>query len=123
MNQAWVRENTLHRKAGGEHMAIGIENIAVVWLGAALVLDGGFSIGMLFAFMAYKQQFTTRVTSFIGTATFDDLRPYFLAWLRISSNRTNLAWLTEWWIARRIPNSKKQTIGAQHVDYDYTDVL
>ena len=41
----------------------GIENIAVVWLGAALVLDGGFSIGMLFAFMAYKQQFTTRVTS------------------------------------------------------------
>ncbi|MDQ3261878.1 MAG: peptidase domain-containing ABC transporter [Pseudomonadota bacterium] len=43
----------------------GIENIAVIWLGAALVLDGGFSIGMLFAFIAYKQQFTTRVTSFI----------------------------------------------------------
>ena len=43
----------------------GIENIAVVWLGGALVLDGGFSIGMLFAFIAYKQQFTTRITSFI----------------------------------------------------------
>ena len=43
----------------------GIENIAVVWLGAALVLDGGFSIGMLFAFIAYKQQFTSRITSFI----------------------------------------------------------
>ena len=28
MNQAWVRENTLHRQAGGEHMAIGIEDIA-----------------------------------------------------------------------------------------------
>lgn len=43
----------------------GIENIVVIWLGAALVLDGGFSIGMLFAFMAYKQQFTARMTSFI----------------------------------------------------------
>ena len=43
----------------------GIENIAVVWLGGLLVLDGGFSIGMLFAFIAYKQQFTSRVTSFI----------------------------------------------------------
>ena len=43
----------------------GIENIAVVWLGGLLVLDGGFSIGMLFAFIAYKQQFTMRITSFI----------------------------------------------------------
>ncbi len=43
----------------------GIENITVVWLGGLLVLDGGFSIGMLFAFIAYKQQFTTRITSFI----------------------------------------------------------
>lgn len=43
----------------------GIENILVIWLGGLLVLDGGFSIGMLFAFIAYKQQFTSRVTSFI----------------------------------------------------------
>ena len=43
----------------------GIENIAVIWLGGLLVLDGGFSIGMLFAFIAYKQQFTARITSFI----------------------------------------------------------
>jgi ATP-binding cassette, subfamily B, bacterial CvaB/MchF/RaxB len=43
----------------------GVENIAVVWLGATLVLDGGFSVGMLFAFISYKQQFTTRIASFI----------------------------------------------------------
>jgi ATP-binding cassette subfamily B protein RaxB len=43
----------------------GIENIAVVWLGALLVLDGGFSIGMLFAFISYKQQFASRIISFI----------------------------------------------------------
>ena len=43
----------------------GAENIAVVWLGGLLVLDGGFSIGMLFAFIAYKQQFSARITGFI----------------------------------------------------------
>lgn len=43
----------------------GLENIAVVWLGAQLVLGGGFSVGMLFAFISYKQQFTTRIISFI----------------------------------------------------------
>lgn len=43
----------------------GLENIAVVWLGGLLVLDGGFSIGMLFAFVAYKQQFSARVIGFI----------------------------------------------------------
>jgi len=43
----------------------GIENIAVIWLGALQVLSGGFSVGMLFAFIAYKQQFTGRVASLI----------------------------------------------------------
>ena len=43
----------------------GIENIAVIWLGALLVLDGGFSVGMLFAFILYKQQFTSRIIGFI----------------------------------------------------------
>jgi ATP-binding cassette subfamily B protein RaxB len=43
----------------------GVENIAVIWLGATLVLQGGFSVGMLLAFLAYKQQFTSRVRSLI----------------------------------------------------------
>ena len=42
-----------------------VENIAVVWLGALLILDGGFSVGMLFAFIAYKQQFISRSTGLI----------------------------------------------------------
>ena len=37
----------------------------MVWLGALLVLDGGFSVGMLFAFMAYKEQFSARVAGLI----------------------------------------------------------
>jgi ATP-binding cassette subfamily B protein RaxB len=37
----------------------------VVWIGALLVLDQRFSVGMLFAFIAYKEQFATRVSGLI----------------------------------------------------------
>ena len=43
----------------------GLENIIVIWLGANLVLDGNFSVGVLVAFIAYKVQFSTRVISLI----------------------------------------------------------
>ena len=46
-------------------LLFGIENIVVVWIGAKLVLAGGFSVGMLFAFMAYKQQFTSRFSRLV----------------------------------------------------------
>src|SRR5207244_10421446 len=46
----------------------GAQDIAVVWLGAMLVLDQQFSVGMLFAFMSYKSQFTSRMSSLIDTA-------------------------------------------------------
>ena len=43
----------------------GMENVLVIWIGATLVLSGGFSVGMLFAFMSYKQQFTSRIARLI----------------------------------------------------------
>lgn len=43
----------------------GAENVAVIGLGAGLVLQGGFSVGMLFAFIAYKQQFIARIIGLI----------------------------------------------------------
>ncbi|HOX90451.1 MAG TPA: peptidase domain-containing ABC transporter [Burkholderiaceae bacterium] len=43
----------------------GIENVAVIWLGALLVLDGRFSVGMLFAFMGFKLLFITRVSNLV----------------------------------------------------------
>lgn len=42
-----------------------LENIIVVWLAGIMILDGGFSVGMLFAFLAYKQQFISRSTQLI----------------------------------------------------------
>lgn len=43
----------------------GIERVAVIWLGASLVLNSEFSVGMLIAYLAYKDQFATRVSSLI----------------------------------------------------------
>jgi ATP-binding cassette subfamily B protein RaxB len=46
-------------------LIFGIENIIVIYLGARLVLDGGFSIGMLFAFISYKLHFVQRAAELI----------------------------------------------------------
>lgn len=43
----------------------GIENVLIIWLGAKLVLDGNFSVGVLMAFNSYKTQFDSRVSSLI----------------------------------------------------------
>lgn len=46
-------------------LLLGVERVAVIWLGALLVLDKQFTLGMLFAFLAYKEQFTARLASLI----------------------------------------------------------
>ena len=43
----------------------GIENILIIWLGARLVMEGNFTVGVLIAFNAYKGQFDSRVSSLI----------------------------------------------------------
>ncbi len=43
----------------------GLENVIVIYLAAHLVIEGGFSTGMLFAFMAYKTQFMTNMSKLI----------------------------------------------------------
>ncbi|MFW2173608.1 peptidase domain-containing ABC transporter [Acinetobacter guillouiae] len=46
-------------------LLFGIQNIVIVWLGASLVIDGEFTVGILMAFIAYKNQFGGRVSSLI----------------------------------------------------------
>ena len=46
-------------------LLFGIENVAVIYFGATLVLNNSFSVGMLFAFMAYKAQFTSKAATVI----------------------------------------------------------
>lgn len=43
----------------------GTERVLVVWLAALAVLDTRFSVGMLFAFLSYKDQFSQRLAALI----------------------------------------------------------
>ena len=43
----------------------GLERVAVIWIGAMLVMDSRLSVGMLFAFFAYKETFAARVSGLI----------------------------------------------------------
>jgi ATP-binding cassette subfamily B protein RaxB len=53
----------VHRAANG--LIFGIENVIVIWLAALLVIDGRFSVGMLFGFLAFKLLFLTRVNNLV----------------------------------------------------------
>ena len=46
-------------------LLFGLENVITIWLAIRLVLSGGFSVGMVVAYLAYKQQFLTRAASLI----------------------------------------------------------
>jgi ATP-binding cassette subfamily B protein RaxB len=45
-----------------------VENVAVIYLGARLAHDGALTVGMLFAFMSYKQHFIERAVQLVEKA-------------------------------------------------------
>jgi ATP-binding cassette subfamily B protein RaxB len=49
----------------GNTLVFSGEHILVIWLGALLILDQQFSVGMMFAFLAYKDLFTSRIIALI----------------------------------------------------------
>ena len=57
------RLTLLFKAANG--LIFGLQSVGVVWFGATLVLGGQFSIGMLFAFVAYQEQFKARITTLV----------------------------------------------------------
>jgi ATP-binding cassette subfamily B protein RaxB len=46
-------------------LIFGLENVAVIWLGALAVMEGRFSVGMLYAFLGFKLVFLTRVNALV----------------------------------------------------------
>lgn len=46
-------------------LLFGIENVVVIYLAAVFVMEGDLTVGMLFAFLAYKGQFTERMAGLI----------------------------------------------------------
>lgn len=69
-------------------LLMGVLGILVIWLGAQHVLAGGFSVGLLIAFIAYKDQFIGRISELINKAV-------DLTMLRIHSERLADIALTE----------------------------
>jgi ATP-binding cassette subfamily B protein RaxB len=57
--------------SSAQGLIFGIENLLVMWLGARLIMGGqasggaGMTVGMLFAFISYKSQFSSRVAKLI----------------------------------------------------------
>ena len=50
-------------------LIFGIENIITIWLAVGFVIDGaGFSVGMVFAYIAYKGQFISKSAALIDQA-------------------------------------------------------
>lgn len=48
-----------------DQLIFGLERVVLIWLAAVMVLKGSFTAGMLVAFAAYAEQFTTRAGSLI----------------------------------------------------------
>ncbi|MEL1265178.1 peptidase domain-containing ABC transporter [Pseudoxanthomonas putridarboris] len=46
-------------------LVFGVERIAVIWIGAVLAMQNVFSVGMLIAYLAYKDQFAGRMAALI----------------------------------------------------------
>lgn len=51
--------------SSANQLVFGIERIAVIWIGAVLALQNVFSVGMLMAYLAYKDQFSRRIGGLI----------------------------------------------------------
>src|SRR5690606_21058730 len=51
--------------SSASQLVFGVERIAVIWIGALLALQNVFSVGMLIAYLAYKDQFAGRMAALI----------------------------------------------------------
>ena len=51
--------------SGASQLVFGVERIAVIWIGALLALQNVFSVGMLIAYLAYKDQFAARMAALV----------------------------------------------------------
>jgi len=59
LSEKYSHDKIKATQVAGGHMLEAIEMIFVIWIGVILVMRGGFSIGMLFAFAAWRIQFST----------------------------------------------------------------
>jgi len=95
-----------------------VERVAVIWLAALIVLDNKLSIGMLFAFLSYKDQFSGRTASLID-------KLFELRMLRLHADRVADILFTEPESERDVVEvdtaSVEASIEFRDVSYRYAD--
>jgi ATP-binding cassette, subfamily B, bacterial CvaB/MchF/RaxB len=97
----------------------GLENILVVYLGARSVLAGEMTIGMLYAFMAYKGQFLDKATKLIEAGIqfkMLDLHLHRLSDIALAQREPGLE------REGLVPRSLKGGIALQDVSYRYAEL-
>ncbi|MEA3010872.1 MAG: ATP-binding cassette, subfamily bacterial CvaB/MchF/RaxB [Sphingomonadales bacterium] len=55
-------------QAAANSLIVGLESVITIWVAIGFVISGGFSIGMVFAYLAYKAQFMDKAASLIDQA-------------------------------------------------------
>lgn len=97
-------------------LLFGLERVAVIWLGALFVLDTRLSVGMLFAFMAYRDLFVQRSGALVD-------KMFELRLLRLHANRVSDILLAEpenrWVGATSLP--EVPDIEFRGVSFQYSD--
>jgi ATP-binding cassette, subfamily B, bacterial CvaB/MchF/RaxB len=103
---------------GGQRLLTGLERVAIIWVGALLVMDQRLSVGMLFAFIAYKEQFVQRLSALIDRAV-------ELSMLRLHGERLADIVLTapeqDAAAALRAPHAVAPRIELRGVSFRYSD--
>lgn len=100
-------------------LLFGAERIVVIWLGALAVLDAQFSVGMLVAFLAYKDQFTSRTSALIE-------KLFELRMLRLHGERLADIALTapepdEAELRQFTPSEPRATLSVRNLSYRYAE--
>ena len=95
----------------------GIENVLVVYFAAMLVMSGDLTVGMLFAFMSYKRQFTEKAANLIEKLIeFKMLNLHFnrLADISLTEKEQNLT-------GSRTSRPMEGTLNLKNVTYRYNE--
>lgn len=82
LGASYAHERIRAWQAAASTLLTGVETVLIIWLGVGLAIKGGFSIGMVFAFVAYRLQFATTTKNLIDR--FIDLRMLSLHLERLS---------------------------------------
>lgn len=102
----------------------GADRIVIVYLGAMSVLSGSLTVGMLVAFLAYKDQFSTRIAKLLDTAIkakLLELHSERVADIALAEAEEEALAHTPFFPAEDGPERRTVTLNAQGITFRYGD--